>query len=168
MSDLPGDLPMFLGGPLALTYSVPQAVRRHPKAIDLRDLSGEDISLRTGDFTITSSGDWTTVDDVNAARQSVEREACATPGEMPRRPEWGMGLKRELMRPLNEDSRNRQISSIRRRLQANRRISKINEINVQNRTDLATNGNVTVAVIKAESAGKPLAVSTVIKPGGGR
>lgn len=150
---------------MPLVYSVPQAARVNPKVIDLRDLSGEDISLRTGDLQVSSSGDWTTVNDVTAARQSVEREACAAPGEIPRRPEWGMGLRQELMRGLSSDSKDRQVSSIRRRLQANPRISKINKIDVQNRTDLTTNGNVTVVTISAEAAGKPLGVATVVKPG---
>ena len=149
---------------MPLSFTVPPPVLIKPKAVDLRDFSGEDISLRTGDLTVSSGGDWATVSDVYAARQSVEREASAAPGEMPRRPQWGMGLKAELMRGLSPDSRDRQISTVRRRLQANPRISTVQKIEVQNRTDLTSNGNVTVVVVEAVAAGKPISLSTTLKP----
>jgi len=149
---------------MPLIFGVPQSTRVNRKVVDQRDLNGEDVSLRIGDLAVSAAGDWTTVSDVAAARQSVEREACATPGEMPRRPQWGMGLRAELMRGSSIDSRDRQASSVRRRLLANPRISTVQKVTVQNRDDLAGGGNVTVVVVEALAAGKPLAVSTTIKP----
>lgn len=149
---------------MPLLYEVLQLPRPNRKAVDPRDLNGEDIALRGADFTVTNHGDWLTVTDVLAARQSVEREACAGPGEMPRRPEWGMGLREELLRGSSIDSKNRQATSVRRRLGVNPRISSVKRVSVENRADLTTTGNVAVVTIEAESAGRSLPITTIVKP----
>lgn len=151
---------------MPLVYNVPVQVFI-PPVIDPANLAGEDVSLRGGDLTVTSAGDWGVVTGPLAARQSVEREAIASPGDMPRRPEWGMGLRNSLMRGTTRDERDRQASAVRRRLNANPRIDSIQTVDVSLRDDLPVQGAVTVT-IAAFAAGEPLQFQTQVIPKNGR
>jgi phage baseplate assembly protein W len=133
-----------------------------PKVIDQTDLNGEDVSLRGGDLTVTTGGDWGTLQGADSARQSVEREAVASPGDMPRRPDWGMGLRDSLMRGAARDVRDRQAAAVRRRLAANPRIQKVDVVDVSQRGDLAP-GAVTVT-ISATANGQRVAFTSVVAP----
>lgn len=148
---------------MPIIYGVPPPPLRHPRTAPATDLNGEDIALRGADFIETAAGDWGTVADVAAAKQSVEREAGASPGEMPRRPEWGMGIRDELMRGAGKDSRDRQVAAARRRLNANPRITSVRAVDASPRPDIS--GATTVTII-AESNGKPLSIATTVKPRG--
>lgn len=149
---------------MPLLYTVAIATVIPPPVIDLTNISGEDISLRGGDLTITSSGDWGAITDQLAARQSVEREAAASPGEFPRRPAWGMGLRDNLMKSSSLDIRNRQAAAARRRLDANPRISTVKSVDVSNRTDLPAGA--TVVTIVADVSGREATISTLVTPKG--
>lgn len=129
---------------MPILYSVPPQSHR-PPVIDPANLNGEDVSLRGGDLTVTAAGDWAVLTGTDAARQSVEREAVASPGDMPRRPQWGMGLRDSLLRPSSRELRDRQASSVRRRLLVNPRIDTVDTVEVSQRGDLAP-GAVTITV----------------------
>lgn len=146
---------------MPLTYIVPQHLRVASAPVDPADLSGEDISLRGGDFVVTPAGDWAAISKTLAARQSVEREAVASPGDFPRRPEWGMGLRDGLMRNSSQDIRDRQTSAARRRLAANPRIGRVRSVEVKARTDIP---NATVVTIDADVSGQQISISTTITP----
>lgn len=147
---------------MPLTFGVP-AQQFVPQVVDPTDLAGEDISLRGGDLSETSSGDWAVLSGPPATRQSVEREAGASPGDMPRRPDWGMGLRDSLMRGTGRDLRDKQQAAVRRRLNANPRIDRIDEVTVVERTDLDTKGVVTIT-IAAISKGQRVNFTTSVLP----
>jgi phage baseplate assembly protein W len=151
---------------MPITYINPIAARRPPQVVDPTDLGGEDISLRGGDLGISGHGDWATLSGAPAARQSVEREACASPGDMPRRPDWGMGLRDSLMRGASRDVRDRQASAVRARLNVNPRIDRVETVDVAYRDDLAVNGvpGVTTVTIGAFVKGQRISFTAQVLP----
>lgn len=146
---------------MPLIFTVPPQSHR-PPVVDPTDLNGEDVSLRGGDLTVTAHGDWAVLTGAEAARQSVEREAVASPGDMPRRPQWGVGLRDSLLRPSSRELRDRQASSVRRRLLANPRIDTVDTVDVSQHGDLAP-GAVTVT-IAAKVRGQSAASVMKIQP----
>lgn len=149
---------------MPLAYTVVQMDTPTPAFIDATDLSGEDISLH-GDLIETPGGDWATVTKVQAAQQSVEREAAASPGHFPRRPDWGMGLVDNLLHASSRDVRDRQTARVRSRLAANPRIDRVRLVDVTARTDTPGIG-ATVVTIRADVAGQPVTLSASISPRG--
>jgi len=147
---------------MPLTYSVPPQTTIRPAIIDQTDPNGEDVSLRGGDLAITAGGDWGALTGGLAARQSVEREAVASTGDLPRRPQWGMGLRDSLMRGAAPELRDRQAAAVRRRLNVNPRIDRVDDVSVVQRTDISP-GAVTIT-IAATASGQRIQFTTTVQP----
>jgi phage baseplate assembly protein W len=146
--------------PLVYTPTMPGRIASAP--VEPTDLSGEDISLRAGGET-TSGGDWAVVSGPQAARQSIEREAVASPGDLPRRPEWGWGGRDALMRSTTQTTRDRIAAAARQRLAANPRVDRVDKIDVRQHPTIQ---NATIIEIAGIVAGRPVAMTTTLKPRG--
>lgn len=134
--------------------------RISPPNRELTNIGGEDISLDGGDMSENASRDIATVSGVACARQSIIRELPANPGSLPRRPQWGGGLSGMLLKNNTEANRDRAVSRSRDRLQANPRVTKINEIS-------ATAESTGIRInIRADVVGGPLSTTFVVKPPG--
>ena len=146
---------------MPLSYAVPQAPTPPPPIVDKTDPCGEDVSLRGGDLTVTTGGDWGALTGPLVARQSVEREAVASPGDMPRRPNWGMGIRDALQRNANKDARDRMVSTARRRVAANPRIESVQDVSARQRTDVP---GATTLTIVATVSGQPMRFEVASPP----
>lgn len=141
-------------------FTMPPFVRHKPVAVDPKDLGGEDVAFLARDFGVTPAGDWATVREEAAVRQSVLREIPPPPGSFPRRPEWGAGLSSLLFKGNTKDVRDLAVSQTRARLAANSRIVKINEVSAAE-----VDGGFAMTV-RVDGAGGPVEVTPVIKPPG--
>ena len=66
-----------------------------------------------------------------AARQSIEREAQVTPGEVASLPDYGMGLADLVMAPRTTTTIDTATTRVTRRLRANPRVTRVREVGVR-------------------------------------
>ena len=134
-------------------WTVPAAaVPPMPDLTDQDAAFGPDILLR-GDFVISAAGDWSLVEGVDAARQSIEREALAEPGEVASLPAWGMGLRALVMAPRTTGRADELRAHITERLRANPRVTRVRGVDVSRFDTPAGVPGVAVA-IRAEVGGR--------------
>lgn len=154
---------------MPVSFRVPIVVATPPPPVDPMDLGGEDVALvdldRIPDRRIASHGDWEVVRDVPAARQSVLREASATPGSLVRRPDWGWGGRDAVMRPASRAQRDDLEVRARRRLAANARVTRTVAVEVQ--TFQTINGAQGIRVTaQVEAGGRDARIVTTFGPKG--
>lgn len=113
---------------MPVTWTVPQPAVVYPPVVDPALLGGEDVAVINGDHVLTVAGTLQTLKGVDAAKQSVVREAAANPGSMPRLPEWGYGLPALLFQGNTKSSRGEIESRTRNGLRRNPRIKNINNV----------------------------------------
>lgn len=110
---------------------------------------GPDVLFRGGRYTVTPAGDYALAERDEAARQSIEREAQVTPGEVASLPDYGMGLADLVMAPRTTSTIDDATSRVTRRLRANPRVTRVREVGVR-RIDTADGKPGLAVEIRAE------------------
>lgn len=137
---------------MPILYDVPAQVT-YKRALALEDLQlGRDVYFRA-DFAVSPARDYVVIAGTAAARQSVEREGMASPGDLPTSPTWGFGLRALQYRPDSKSSRDEIAIRVRARLAANPRIQSVDDVRVFR--DTATDALVTT--VAATVAGRTAA-----------
>lgn len=121
---------------------------------DVQAMFGRDIRFR-GNYVVTASNDYATVDELEAATQSVFNEAQTEPGEHAFLPKWGMGIAQMVKKPRNSANLSAAENRVRERLRANPRISLVKEVSLTPFTSRRGDPGV-VLTIRAECGGRPL------------
>jgi hypothetical protein len=154
---------------MPLLYGVPEPVvfARTLSASD--EVLGKDLYFR-GDFAVGPHRDYLLVDQVAAAKQSVEREGLAAPGDLPLHPDWGFGLRDQVKKPDTKSVRDLIGTRVRNRLAVNPRIQETQDVRVFR----DANTGALVTTIQALAAGRTAAgritdlVAATITTGGQR
>lgn len=95
---------------------------------------GPDILFRGGRYTITPAGDYAVAELEDAARQSIEREAMSSPGEVATLPDWGMGVSDAVLAARTSSTADELVTRISTRLRANPRVTRVRDVDVRRMT----------------------------------
>lgn len=133
--------------PILYTVPAPTIYRRTLDAAELQ--LGRDVSFR-GDFEVGPHRDYLVIERAAAAKQSVEREAQAAPGDLPLSPDWGFGLRRFVKMPDSKSVRDAITTRVQARLAVNPRIQTVDDVRVYR----DTNTDALVTSVAATVAGR--------------
>lgn len=115
---------------MPLAYTVPPQAATYRRTLDLADLQlGRDLFFRE-DFAVSPARDYVVIAGVAAARQSVEREGLAAPGDLPLAPDWGYGIRAWHLRPDTASSRDAITTRVRSRSALNPRLQTVTDVRV--------------------------------------
>lgn len=110
-------------------WSVPEARLDFGRDLDrAAEAFGPDILVGPEGPAAGPHGDWLVVSGVDAARQSIEREAVANPGELASVPEWGMGLRAAVLSRRTRGNVAALRATVAERLRANPRVTRTRSI----------------------------------------
>jgi phage baseplate assembly protein W len=121
-------------------------------------LLGRDVRFDS-DYDVGANGDYITVEEVAAAKQSVVNEARTSPGELAAVPDYGMGLAAAVRKAASKAVRDETGNRVRERLRRNQRLSQVVDVAVTTDEDGLLRVDVTANV-----AGKEQRVSIVQEP----
>ena len=107
---------------------------------------GPDVLFRGGRYTVTPAGDYALAERDEAARQSIEREAMVSPGEVASLPDYGMGLADLVMAPRTTSTIDDATTRVTRRLRANPRVTRVREVAVRRITTTTGKPGLTVEI----------------------
>lgn len=113
------------------TWTVPDPPTEFARDLDrAAEAYGPDLLCGQAGPVVSPHGDWAIVAGAAAARQSIEREAVANPGEIASSPAWGMGLRSEVMGRRTTSSIEALRARIAERLRVNPRLTRVRAIGV--------------------------------------
>jgi phage baseplate assembly protein W len=124
-------------------------------------LGGVDILFAAGNLVVSPSGDWATVEGLDAIRQSVLGEAQTGEGELVFRDEYGMGLAQVVKRALSQATLDERQQRLLERLAANDRVVTVREAKLE-RVTIDGRVGLRVTIRVAGRDGRDLTLSPIV------
>lgn len=105
---------------------------------------GTDILL-IDDYRLSAIGDLQLIDKIQNIRESIYRRIITNPGELPHRPNYGVGIYRYMNKPSTAANRQELANAIKRNIIQDNRIKEIKNIScdwIDNTAQIYLNINV--------------------------
>lgn len=141
------------------SWTLPAAELRPVATTEQDRQFGPDLRFR-GDYSVTAAGDYVVATGPEVIHQSIEREALAAPGELVRRPEWGMGVRAELLRPRTPTRVAELRTRVAARVRANPRVTRVRSVEVREVEFAAGKEGVEIE-IRADGGGRETALPPI-------
>lgn len=121
------------------------------EALDARrQLYGKDLDWRLGALAVTGTGDWLTVEGVEALRQSVLRRLGTPVNGWATRPGYGVGIDEFIEEEMTQTRFAEMVNRIRSSLVQDPRIDEVSAVQI------GEDGEVFVLRVSIKAKGKPI------------